>query len=591
MGRLDIKDYEQNAYINVHGKLTWNIIEGLNLNAFGSYTYNVKEERLFIPIDIKSGRIQGGGHAQRKDNKQDILMGNMQLNYTKYVGKNRFDGLVLMEAQQYHYTGFASNARGFQTNYFGYNNLEGGGTVRYGDVSSFENKNRLLSYMGRLNYVYNDRYIATVNLRTDGSSKLGMNDKWGFFPSASLAWVISEEEFIRKVKWISNLKLRAGYGLTGNQDAIEAYNSMALLGPAGFTVIKGQPTATYGYKRNANPDLRWEVKKTFDVGMDTSFFDSRLHLTMDYYISRTTDLLYKYDVPVPPFIYPELLANLGEMENNGFELAVNGTAVKIRDFEIGLGMNLSFQKNKLLSLSGSYMGQELNAKEYMELSNMTGAGFTSNNGIVYQMVGQPVGVFYIPKANGIGPDGKYIVEDLDKNGEIDLNPGGDRYVAGQVMPKTYLGANLNIRYKQFDLSTQWNGAFGHKIYNGTSLFYTNLANFPTYNVMKGAPELGINDSKITDYWLESGNYVNIDYITIGWNIKAPKLDKVVRNMRLTFSVNNVATITKYSGLTPMVNNSKLTMNDQDKDYNTFGMDNKRIYPLSRSYSLGLSVNF
>lgn len=337
--------------------------------------------------------------------------------------------------------------------------------------------------------------------------------------------------------------------------------------------------------------MRWEVKKTFDVGMDTSFFDSRLHLTMDYYISRTTDLLYKYDVPVPPFIYPELLANLGEMENNGFELAVNGTAVKIRDFEIGLGMNLSFQKNKLLSLSGSYMGQELNAKEYMELSNMTGAGFTSNNGIVYQMVGQPVGVFYIPKANGIGPDGKYIVEDLDKNGEIDLNPGGDRYVAGQVMPKTYLGANLNIRYKQFDLSTQWNGAFGHKIYNGTSLFYTNLANFPTYNVMKGAPELGINDSKITDYWLESGNYVNIDYITIGWNIKAPKLDKVVRNMRLTFSVNNVATITKYSGLTPMVNNSKLTMNDQDKDYNTFGMDNKRIYPLSRSYSLGLSVNF
>lgn len=205
-------------------------------------------------------------------------------------------------------------------------------------------------------------------MRTDGSSKLGANNKWDFFPSASVAWVISEESAVKDVRWISNLKLRAGYGLTGNQDAIEAYNSMALLGPTGFTVVQGQSTATYGFKRNSNPDLRWEVKKTFDVGVDASFFDNRLHLTADYYLSRTTDLLYKYDVPVPPFTYPELLANLGEMENNGFEIAVNGSPIKTKDFEINMGINLSFQKNKLLSLSGTYMGQELSAKEYMDLA-------------------------------------------------------------------------------------------------------------------------------------------------------------------------------------------------------------------------------
>lgn len=222
---------------------------------------------------------------------------------------------------------------------------------------------------------------------------------------------------------------------------------------------------------------------------------------------------------------------------------------------------------------------------------MTGAGITSNNQVVYQMVGHPVGVYYLQKSNGIGADGKCIVEDLNDDGEIDANPGGDRYIAGQVMPKTYLGASLNIRYKQFDLSTQWNGAFGHKIYNGTSLFYSNLTNLPSYNVMKGAPERGIYDSNITDYWLEKGNYVNIDYITLGWNVKAPKLDKVVKNLRLTFSVNNVATITKYSGITPMINSTKIVQDTNDKDYNTFGMDNKRLYPLARTYSLGLSVNF
>ncbi len=591
MGRLEIKDYQQNAYANVHGKITWKIIDGLNLSAFGSYTYNAKEERLFIPMDIKSGRNEGGGKAERKDKKQDILMGNLQLTYTKNFGKHRIDALGLMEGQKYHNTGFASTARGFQTNYFEYNNLEAGGTVRYGDVTSYENENRLVSFMGRLNYVYNERYIATVNLRTDASSKLGDNNKWGFFPSASLAWVLSEEGAIKDLNWISNLKVRAGYGLTGNQDAIEAYNSLALLGPTGFTVVKGQPTATYGFKRNSNPDLRWEVKRTFDVGVDASFLDSRLSVTADYYLSRTKDLLYKYDVPVPPFIYPELLANLGEMENNGFELAVSGSPIKTKDFELNMGVNLSFQKNKLLSLSGTYMGQELNAKEYMDLAHMTGAGITSNNQVVYQMVGHPVGVFYLAKANGIDSEGKYIVEDLDGNGEIDLNPGGDRYIAGQVMPKTYLGASLNIRYKQFDLSTQWNGAFGHKIYNGTSMFYSNLTNLPTYNVMKGAPEKGIYDSTITDYWLESGNYVNIDYITLGWNVKAPKLDKIVKNLRVTFSVNNVATISSYSGVSPMINSTKIVLDSTDKDYNTLGMDNKRFYPLARTYSLGLSVNF
>lgn len=599
LGHLEIQDREKNAYVNVHGKLTWTILDGLKLSAFGSYTYNVKENMKYIPKDLKAITQTSDAHGYRADNKQNILMGNIQLSYNKDLNeKHHIDALALVEGQKYHYTGFSAGARGFETDYFGYNNLKAGGTVKYGDVTSFQNENRLASFMGRFNYMYDNRFIATVNLRADGSSKLGMNNKWGFFPSASAAWVLNEEAFLKDVDWLSQLKLRAGYGLTGNQDAIEAYNSLALMSPNGVTSVNGNSTATYGFTRNSNPDLRWEVKKTFDVGVDAGILDGRFTLTADWYTSKTTDLLYKYAVPVPPFVYPELLANLGEMTNSGVELAVSGGIVKTKDFDFNMGVNFSYQKNKLNSLSGSYMGQELQAKQYMDLSSMSGAGFVGNNRVVYQMVGQPVGVFYIPRCLGLTPaldengnaiEGRYIYnldQTIDGKEGLDTNDGGDRYIAGQAMPKYYLGMNFSFRYKRFDLMTQMNGAFGHKIFNGTSLAYMNLSQFPTYNALAKAPESKIYDQSISDYWLEKGNYLNIDYITLGYNIDCKKIEKYVKNIRVTFSVNNVATITGYSGLSPMINSTTV-----DKDNNDLGMDNKRFYPLSRTYSLGLSVNF
>lgn len=400
---------------------------------------------------------------------------------------------------------------------------------------------------------------------------------------------------MKDIDWLSQLKLRAGYGLTGNQDAISAYNSLALMSPNGVTAVNGTSTATYGFTRNANPDLRWEVKKTFDVGVDASIFEGRYKLTADWYTSKTTDLLYNYAVPVPPFVYPELLANLGEMTNSGVKIALNGGIVKTKDFDFNLGVNFSYQKNKLNSLSGTYMGQELQAKQYMDLASMSGAGFVGNNRVVYQMVGQPVGVFYIPRSLGLTPaldengnaiDGRYVYkmdESIDGKAGLDTNDGGDRYIAGQAMPKYYLGLNLNFRYKRFDLTSQMNGAFGHKIFNGTSLAYMNLSQFPTYNALADAADKRIFDQSISDYWLEKGNYLHIDYITLGYNINCAKIEKYVKNIRLTFSVNNVATLTGYSGLSPLINSTTVG--------GDLGMDNKQFYPLSRTYSLGLNVNF
>ena len=579
LGRLTINDEGSIAYMNAHAKLSWNILEGLKFSAFGSYTYNSEEYSKYIPTNIKQG-IREKGLARKESKVPETLMGNLSLNYKKTLGKHAMDFLGLVEGQSYKSHGFAAQSRGFSTDYFTYNNLSAGSIVNYGDVSSYKNEYEIFSLMSRFNYMYDNKYIATVNLRGDGSSKLGENNKWGFFPSASLAWNMSEEEFIKNLSFFDNLKVRAGYGVTGNQDAISAYNSLQLMVPE-----KG---GSYGYARNANPDLKWETKKTFDVGFDAAILNQKLNVTFDYYYSKTSDLLYNYAVPVPPFTYPTLLANLGEMENRGVELAVTFTPIKTKDMGLSITANGAYQKNKLLSLSGTYMGQDLTAATYMNLGSVSGAGaIGGDNGVVYQMVGQPLGVFYLPKATGIINDGfdsySYNILDLDKNGAVELGNGQDRYIAGQAIPKFFLGSNINFNYKNFDIQTQLNGAFGHKIFNGTSLTYMNMNNFPTYNVLPDAPNKNIRDSRVSDYWLEKGDYLNIAYVTLGYNINMGKYTKYIKTMRISASVNNLHTFTAYTGLSPMINNNTVG--------GTLGLDDKQFYPLSRTYSIGLNINF
>lgn len=586
LGRLEIDDHETNVYANIHGKVTYTIIDGLKFSAFGSYTYNVKENKKYIPFDIKAG--QGDqGEAYRGDNKFSTILGNLMLTYKKDFGKHHIDALGLAEVQKYTYTGFNAKSTGFTTNAFRYYNLAAGGVVKYGSVGSDYNDYQLASFMGRFNYVYNDRYIATINFRTDGSSKFGANHKWAFFPSASVAWNMKKEAFLQDVEWVDHLKLRAGYGFSGNQDAIGSYTSLPLLSPGGSTLYNGTPTAIMKLTRNKNKDLKWEVKRTVDVGLDAELFNGRITAGIDWYYSETNDLLYNYAVPVPPFTLNTMLANLGSMSNTGVEVTLGFTPIKTKDVELNINMNATWQKNKLLSLDGTFAGEKLTTNKYMSLGSVNGAGsIGGQNNVLYQIVGQSVGVFYLPKCNGLVDNGfgeyKYSTEDLDGDGKIDISEDKDRYIAGQAMPKVLAGANISFRYKAFDIALQMSGAFGHKIYNGTSRAYMNMAQFPTYNVLADAPSRNIKDAKVTDYWLENGDYVHFDYVTLGWTVPTQKL-KIINKIRLTFSVNNLATISDYSGLSPMVNSTTVG--------GDLGIDDRRFYPLSRTYSLGLSVNF
>lgn len=318
------------------------------------------------------------------------------------------------------------------------------------------------------------------------------------------------------------------------------------------------------------------------------FWHDRIMLTAEYYYSKTWNMLYQYDVPVPPFTYNKLLANLGKMSNQGLELGLAVTPIQNKDMELNINMNLTFQKNKLISLNGNYKGTEMTASDIVPIGGLIGAGLHGeNNNIVYQIIGQPLGVFYLPHCTGLkqNSDGSYsyVIADLDKNGETNIEDGGDRYVAGQATPKWMLGSNISFRYKNFDASAQINGAFGHKIFNGTSFSYMDMSIFPDYNVMKDAPRHNIKDQRATDFWLEKGDYVNIEYLTMGWNIPVNSERSVISAMRLSLSVNNLATITAYHGLTPMINSSVVN--------NTLGIDDKRSFPPYRSFCFGVSISF
>ena len=564
---LTMKQDEDNGHFNVHLNATYSLLENLKLRVFGSYSYNTVNNSHHYPTIVWSH-----GEAYRGNDKSEESLGNVSLDYNLKWKNSSLNLMALLEESMEKGTGFYTTVSNFSTDAFGYDKLSAGSARPWDGTDSHYTDAHMESFLLHAQYSLLDRYTITANARADASSKFGKNNRQGFFPSVSGAWVISKEEWMKNLPFINNAKLRVGYGLSGNLGGIGPYNSMQLIQPNGVVPVNGALVTTLGIIRNANPDLKWEVKRTFNVGLDLLLWNSRIALTVDHYHSKTTDMLYVYDVPVPPYTYDKLLANMGSMKNSGLEIGFGITPLRTKDMDLTINMNWSFERNKLLSLDGDYNGQHLTAPTMTGISSLWGPGFHGASDVVMQIVGQPLGVFYLPHCNG-------LVKDDDGSLYYDVTDG--KSICGQATPKAMMGSNIAFRYRQWDLTIQMNGAFGHKIYNGTKLNYMNMLSLPNYNVMQGAPEMNIQDQTISDYWLERGDYVNIDYLTIGWNV--PLRTKYVQGVRLAASVNNLATITGYSGLTPMINSSIIN--------GTLGIDDKNVIPPYRSYTMSLSIQF
>ncbi len=573
----DSKDLNFDAHI----KLSYDFNKNWRVSTFGSYLYGSTENGQFCPT-----WVWAQGNVHRGEFKKEEWLGNVSLDFNKAFGVHKVYAGVSSEYRKLQKTAFWVYAKGIPTNDFHYDNLGATAARPYGGTESTYEDQSLASVMGSITYNLLDRYTLAVNARGDGSSMVGDNNTWGFFPSVSFTWDMKRESFLANIKPLSMLKLRTGLGQAGNLGGISAYTTMNTVRQTGIVPVKSSPTVTLGMVRNNNPDLKWETKTTFNLGADIGLFANRLMLTAEYYYSKTTDMLYAYEVPVPPFAYNTLLANIGSMSNRGFELGLSVQPISKKDMDLNINMNLSFQSNKLISLSGDYKGMSMSAANITAIGSLDGAGQNGgDNNVVYQIVGQPLGVFYLPHCKGLvkNENGGYFydIEDLDHNGKVDLSDGGDRYIAGQATPKVILGSNISFRYKNCYVSIQMNGAFGHKIFNGTGLAYTSMACFPDYNVLKDAPKKNIIDQRVSDYWLEKGDYLNFEHLTIGYNV--PLRSKLIRSLRVSCNISNIGTITGYKGLTPMINSYVVN--------STMGIDDKRNYPLYRTYSLGLSVQF
>jgi TonB-linked SusC/RagA family outer membrane protein len=579
---MDSRTQDKTTHLSTHAKLTFNLTPNWKLSFFGAFSHNEVEVAQFLPTSIWSG-----GKGYRSSAKTESWLGNAIVTWDKTLGLNHINVMGLVEVEHNIHTGFYTTTTGFSNNAIGIDAIQAGSVTLWEGTGSYRNAPSLASFMARVNYDYDNRYSLTVAARADGSSKFASGNKWGFFPSVSAAWNIGHEAFLNDVEWLDDLKWSIGYGLAGNQGAVDSYMAQNVLSPAGIPLVGENLVVTLDALLNANPDLKWEVKHSFNTGVSAAFLGNRIIASLDFYTSKTTDMLYLYNVGVPPFSYNKLLDNLGSMRNSGVELALGLSPLTTRDMELNINANVAYQYNKLLSLSGYYNDFWLEAPGEVDLVNLNGAGFHGgNNHIVYQMVGQPLGVFYLPHCTGLKSDGQggyvYEIADLDNSGDINIANGKDRRVCGQAMPKVLLGSNINFRFKQWDVTLQINGAFGHKIYNGTALTYMNMNSLPGYNVLADAPARAINDQTATDYWLERGDYVDFDYLTLGWNVPLGKsLARTISRLRLALTIDDLGTITGYSGLTPVINSSSVN--------GTLGVDDKNIYPVSRSYYLGVTV--
>lgn len=477
----------------------------------------------------------------------------------------------------------------FPTDYFSYYNMGLGSKLTDGQasMSSSKNSSKLIGFFGRVSYGYADRYNILASLRYEGSSKFGDNHKWGAFPSVSLGWNIMNESFMKSTKsWLNNLKLRAGWGITGVIPGSSYLSLLRYSYNGGNYYRNGKWNKGLKAASNPNPDLKWETAREFNVGIDWSVFNDRLSGSFDYYNKKTSDMLYDYTVPSPPNLYTTTTANVGEMRNTGFELMIKGVPVQTKDWRWETQATLQHNSNKLLSLSNDLY--QTDNTQWLQ-----GVGDPVTQYTHRVAVGESLGQIWSLKAVGVSNQGLFLIEN-PKTGQCaefyqEMRNDYDNWYEymGSGIPKFTLGWNNTINYKDFDLSLQCNGQFGYKIINQQRVFYENNAH--AYNKLKSAadaiggnrPLSGAQSQVVTSYYIEHGDYFKLSSLTLGYTY-TPKKKTYIQNARLYGSVYNVFTITKYKGTDPELGSD---------NFWTAGVDDRDKYPTVRSFTIGLNVTF
>ncbi len=512
------------------------------------------------------------------------------VNYDQTFGK--VHKLALMAGysweQRNYGDGFGLSVHNFFDDYLKWNNLTYAGTIDGMSAVQSGTKEtvRNISFYGRVSYSYNSRYMLQATIRRDGSSVFAKDHRWGTFPSISAAWNVTEEPFMANQKVFDNLKLRLGYGVSGNALGFGAYSGVATYGATGTTfVYNGNSWAILGATKLANPDLKWESTGMFNIGLDYGFLNNRINGSIEFYHKKTKDLIWNY--PVSTVIYPfdNIAANVGQITNKGIEFTINFDAIRTKNFNWMTTLNLSHNKNTVDKLSNDKYQTSTFAQGDPMVAGVSANGYTQR-----VIEGEPLGTFFLYEYAGNGTDGKatYYVRDANgnKTGETTSSPEyKDRYIAGNAQPKLNFGWNNTLSLKNWTMTLFFTGVIGNKIYNGSRAHYTAPDFFAGgKNVLKefitDRPASDNLSNIPSDRFLEKGDYIRLQTITLGYTFD--KFGDWLQSLQIYATCNNVFTITGYKGLDPEVRMDGI---DPGVDYRW------STYPHTRTFMAGLRVNF
>ena len=588
------EDTRQTVYrrMQLTGKADLNLLKDLTWTAQYSYMYD--QNVLSEYHSTKSQIVKNNGQATRSTymNNKEVFETFANYNHS-FPGYHRVGAMIGYSWEQTNQDdGFGLTVKDFYNDAVKYYNLSYANKIdgMDGVESGAESTLRMISFYGRLNYSYASRYNFQATLRRDGSSAFGKNNRWATFPSVSAAWRIGEEEFVRNLGIFSDLKLRVGYGVSGNSLGFDAYSAQRTYGVSGwfqYTDENGVTTDkhTLAATNNANPDLKWERTGMFNIGLDFGFFNSRLTGTIEYYDKRTSDLIYYYPVSTNRYPYGTMTANVGDISNRGIELTINAIPVQNEDWQWTTTLNLSHNRNRVEKLSNAAF-----SVKYQDLGYPWIAGNT-NVAVQRLMEGCPIGQFYTYEFAGHDENGisQFWVHDPatgERTGEKTIKPTDtDRTKTGSAQPKLTLGWTNNLSYKNWTLNLFFQGMFGNKIFNALRAQYNSVTLIKQgKNVLREAltsQNYGdVNSQSPSDRYIENGSFMRLSSMTLSYNFG--KLKGWVDNLSVYATCNNVFTLTSYKGADPEVSLGGLTPGiDWRKDY----------YPHTRTFMFGMKVSF
>jgi TonB-linked outer membrane protein, SusC/RagA family len=585
LGRLAHRIAERNQQtFSGDARLRVDIIDGLSASAFGSYVRDNFNDRFYRSTldweQREASQWQGMAYASKRNEVSWTQTFESTIDYNKtFNNDHTITGLL---GYSYQYTtneNFSVNNNGFTTDGFLDWNLGAGSAInntllpRPG-MGSNKQDNTLVAFFGRVNYAYKGKYFIQGILRREGSSRFGVNHKWGNFPAASVGWTISEEAFMQNISQINDLKLRVGYGVTGNQE-ISNYQSLVTLSTGGVYPQGGVYYQTYGPARNPNPNLRWEQKAEWNFGLDFALFGNRITGAFDVYNRETKDLLFNYNAQQPPYVRDQIYTNVGSIRNHGVELQVSAVAVRKENFRWTVDFAGNSQFNELTKLSSDVF-----KANWLEFGGLPSPGNLGN--AIRLEEGGAVGNFFGKRFAGFTDEGKWLFYKADGStataGEMNND---DLTIIGNGVPKYQASLSNTFSYKGFDLTILLRGKFAFDILNTQDMYFGNKKWLPN-NLLRSAitthDQLD-DDPQYSDYYIERGDFVKLDNVTLGYNFNLNS--SYIRNLRLYVTGRNIATITGYSGIDPEL---------QDTGFEP-GIDSRGFYPRTQSWALGLQVGF